>query len=166
MKVRIRAFTGAADHALAQYKFHSLLLKVRFVRDRYETLRTLCPKRALSMKGPRSTPRRPKQASIQQDSNRKILANHEPKPIRQPALRRAEPTPGDRTASPDSISSARATDHDEDNVAPLHKAPELVANQDQGLAELVWKFFEAEIREALIEVQEALGSGDAVGTRQ
>jgi hypothetical protein len=109
------------------------------------------------MKEPRPTPRRPKLASTQQDSNSKILANHEPKPIRQPALRRAKPTPGEsRIASRRSVSFTRATDHEEDNVALVHKARELAADHDQGLAELVWKFFEAELREALIEIEDSL----------
>lgn len=56
----------------------------------------------------------------------------------------------------------RLTDHDvsRNTAGAVHKEPEALTEQPPGLPELVWKYFESEIREALIEVQAALANSD------
>jgi hypothetical protein len=94
----------------------------------------------------------------QPDSTSKTVASHELNPIRQPAIRSAKPTLGRRTAPRKAIPPARP--HDTGDVTRLNETHELVADED-GLATLVWRYFESELREALIEVQDSFAHIDS-----
>jgi hypothetical protein len=93
---------------------------------------------------PRS--RRPKQS--QSRSTSKQYASYNSDPLR----RSAEPTHRKRTTPSESRRTV-----DADGCADIGTPP-AVADQTHGLADLVYKYFAAEIREALIEVQNSIAS--------
>jgi hypothetical protein len=96
---------------------------------------------------PRS--RRPKQS--QSRSTSKQYASYNSDPLR----RSAEPTHRKRTTPSESRRTV-----DADGCADIGTRQAL-ADQTHGLAALVWKYFETEIREVLMEVQDSLANLDA-----
>lgn len=113
------------------------------------------------MEKPNSVSRRRKQRSIRQDLQRKIVANDTPDAVDQPAGHDNKSPPRKRART----TTSPPQPHDENNINALNDARELGANQSENLAELVWKHFETEIREALIEVQNSIATPES-GTNQ
>ena len=87
--------------------------------------------------------------------------------VREPSARSG---PGHSTRSRSSSRSSRrirvSTRNTNESSFGQGNRSQKVPDEVPGLADLIWKYFEAEVREALLEAQESLGDDNDNGSEQ
>jgi hypothetical protein len=107
----------------------------------------------LSMKDSNSKSNRAKQLPLLDASVRQPHPDRNQRPERHPTPRIPKSGRGKRTESYNKLAKESAQIHDGRDVTEQTECNKQVANQGHIPADLVWKYFEGEICEALFEVQ-------------